>query len=246
MALALAYYSHARFIVNLLPLPFVVSSPCSRAVKKAHSTPTTSRMEDPYSWCARPCQHARHLVPGSHCKESPGRQFHPQDGLGLGYYRRRDALKDRLLDYRALHQHSQSGLRRAALVSRHERKVPGEEVASGIPLPDGVAVARRTNGETGSGVYSVDWDGESARPKVERLLAQYRKAGMVEQVWRHNEEEFNRITGLGVPSSNRCGASIIDYRDNRASGVRSSSLGVQDLGQPVDCVLLGHNGGRGL
>lgn len=69
------------------------------------------------------------------------------------------------------------------------------DAASGVPLPGGVAVARGTNRKTGSGVYSVDWDGESSGPKVEELLARFRKEGMVEKVWNHTEEEFKRITG---------------------------------------------------
>jgi hypothetical protein len=70
------------------------------------------------------------------------------------------------------------------------------DAASGVPLADGVEVARGTNGKSGSGVYSVDWDGECSGPKVEELLAKFRKEGMVEQVWKHTEEEFKRITGL--------------------------------------------------
>jgi hypothetical protein len=70
------------------------------------------------------------------------------------------------------------------------------DTAPGVPLAGGVAVARGTSGKSGSGVYSIDWDGESAGPKVEELLAKFRKEGMVEKVWKHVEEEFKRITGL--------------------------------------------------
>ena len=49
------------------------------------------------------------------------------------------------------------------------------DVASGVALADGVAVARGTSGKSGSGVYSVDSGGESAGPKVEELLAKSRK-----------------------------------------------------------------------
>lgn len=68
--------------------------------------------------------------------------------------------------------------------------------ASGVPLAGGVAVARGTSSKIGSGIYSVDAQGESAEPKVEELLAQLRKEGMVEKVWKHIEDENNRITGL--------------------------------------------------
>ena len=70
------------------------------------------------------------------------------------------------------------------------------DAASGVPLAGGVVISRGTNGKSGSGVYSVDWDGESAGPKVEELLADFRKEGMVEKVWKHTEDEFKRITGV--------------------------------------------------
>ena len=72
----------------------------------------------------------------------------------------------------------------------------GGDEASGVPLAGGVAVARGTSGESGSGVYSVDQYGESAGPPVEELLAKFRKEGMVEKVWEQMEEEYERITGL--------------------------------------------------
>lgn len=59
-----------------------------------------------------------------------------------------------------------------------------------------VAVARGTDGKIGSGVYSVDLDGESSGFKVEELLAKFRKEGVVGKFWKHTEEEFKRITGL--------------------------------------------------
>lgn len=67
---------------------------------------------------------------------------------------------------------------------------------SGVPLPAGVSVANGTTGKTGSGVYSIDWDGESTGPKVEELLVKLRAEGVGEKVWQHTQEEFNRITGV--------------------------------------------------
>jgi hypothetical protein len=69
---------------------------------------------------------------------------------------------------------------------------------SGVSLEDGVIVARGINGTQGSGVYSVDWDGESASPKVESVLEGYRKEGMEDKVWKYIEDDYRRITG--VPS----------------------------------------------
>ncbi|KAF2667619.1 hypothetical protein BT63DRAFT_447443 [Microthyrium microscopicum] len=57
-----------------------------------------------------------------------------------------------------------------------------EDVAAGVPLGDGLAVARGTDGQAGCGVYSIDANGESAGPKAERLLAELRSQGLVEKV----------------------------------------------------------------
>lgn len=70
----------------------------------------------------------------------------------------------------------------------------GSDGGSGVPLGDGVDTARGTTGEVGSGVYSVGWDGASASPTVEKLLAGYRGEGMVEEIGRHAESEFKQVT----------------------------------------------------
>jgi len=69
----------------------------------------------------------------------------------------------------------------------------------GVPLliEDGTIeqAGRGVNGQVGSGTYSLNWNGESASSKVERLIAKYKEEGTVNQVWRHVESEFERITG---------------------------------------------------
>ena len=70
----------------------------------------------------------------------------------------------------------------------------GSDGEAGVALGDGVGVARGTAGGIGSGVYSVEWDGMSASPTEEKLLAGYRDKGMVEEIWQHTESEFDRIT----------------------------------------------------
>jgi hypothetical protein len=69
------------------------------------------------------------------------------------------------------------------------------QMTAGVPLADGVEVARGTDGKVGSGVYSIDLLGESAKPTVEQVLAQLRKEGAVERVWKNIEDEYVRITG---------------------------------------------------
>ena len=66
-----------------------------------------------------------------------------------------------------------------------------EDTTAGVPLIDGVALARGSDGQTGSGVYSINEKGESAGPKVERLLKTLRSQDMVERVWESIESEIN-------------------------------------------------------
>lgn len=67
--------------------------------------------------------------------------------------------------------------------------------AGGVPLPDGLEIARGVDGKTGSGVYSVSWDGEVGKSKVEKIIRENREAGLVDKLWYHTTEEFERITG---------------------------------------------------
>ena len=66
-----------------------------------------------------------------------------------------------------------------------------EDATAGVPLSEGLPLASGTDGQDGSGVYSIDANGESAKPKVERLLAQLRSQGMVERVWEKVESDIN-------------------------------------------------------
>lgn len=68
--------------------------------------------------------------------------------------------------------------------------------SDGVQQEDGADVALGTTGESGSGVYSLGSDCESASPAVRKLLVELRKKEMVEEVWRHTEREFKRITEL--------------------------------------------------
>ena len=74
----------------------------------------------------------------------------------------------------------------------------GEGVVAGVPLDGGVEVAKGSDGVVGSGVYSIDQEGESAGPAVVEVLTKARKEGSVEKVWEHIEGEFKRVTGVGA------------------------------------------------
>lgn len=71
----------------------------------------------------------------------------------------------------------------------------GKEGPQGLQRIEGIEVARGTDGKVGSGVYSIQQNCESAGPEVEKLLARFRKDGLVEQVWAHTEGEYKRILG---------------------------------------------------
>ncbi|KAK5693065.1 hypothetical protein LTR97_010541 [Elasticomyces elasticus] len=67
-----------------------------------------------------------------------------------------------------------------------------DDEAAGVTLTDGSALARGTDGQNGSGVYSIDAYGESAKPKVEALLANMRQDGMVKKVQAMIEADIDR------------------------------------------------------
>ena len=77
----------------------------------------------------------------------------------------------------------------------------GAGSASGVSLSDNVSAAQGTDGQTGSGMYSIDEKGQSASPAVEQLLAGMRKDGTSEKLWEHTENEWRRITEDGQRSS---------------------------------------------
>ncbi|TKA81526.1 hypothetical protein B0A55_02982 [Friedmanniomyces simplex] len=66
-----------------------------------------------------------------------------------------------------------------------------QDKAAGVPLADGLALARSSDGQSGSGVYSIDAYGASAKPKVERLLAKLRGEDMVQRVQNAIEADIN-------------------------------------------------------
>jgi hypothetical protein len=68
--------------------------------------------------------------------------------------------------------------------------------AIGVGLGDGDEVVVGTNGEVGSGVYAVDWDGSCLSKKARAVLVEYRGNGVAEKLWEHTHEEFKRIEGL--------------------------------------------------
>ncbi|EED19239.1 oxidoreductase (Msc7), putative [Talaromyces stipitatus ATCC 10500] len=66
----------------------------------------------------------------------------------------------------------------------------------GVPLQGNLTTARGTDGKTGSGMYSINNKCEVASPRVEELLATFRKDGTAQRVWEYFAADFKRITGI--------------------------------------------------
>ena len=57
------------------------------------------------------------------------------------------------------------------------------------------AKARGLDGVIGSGMYSIDERGESARVEIEAELAQFRNDGTKDKIWEDLQQQWRRITG---------------------------------------------------
>lgn len=66
---------------------------------------------------------------------------------------------------------------------------------NGLKVAKELQTAMGTNGEIGSGVYSVDEYGESAGQKVVDLLSQMRSKESVSIIWETTMDECKKITG---------------------------------------------------
>ncbi|KAJ9161574.1 NAD(P)-binding protein [Coniochaeta hoffmannii] len=64
----------------------------------------------------------------------------------------------------------------------------------GVKVVEGVKVAVGVDGERGSGVYSVSWDGQGGVSETEKYVREHTEAGLVEKLWEHTVGEFVRIT----------------------------------------------------
>ncbi|KAF2673197.1 putative short-chain dehydrogenases/reductase [Microthyrium microscopicum] len=77
---------------------------------------------------------------------------------------------------------------------------PPREVQAndGVPLEEDLAVARGSDGKTGSGVYTLDNKNNSSPPKVEEVLALHRSSGTGKKVWDIIVMNIQRITDVQV------------------------------------------------
>jgi len=76
----------------------------------------------------------------------------------------------------------EAGDRHLFLATSARYSAGAEDSAAGVPLSNDLVLARGTDGIIGSGVYSIDASGESAKPHVEEALRGLREQGMVKKV----------------------------------------------------------------
>lgn len=59
-----------------------------------------------------------------------------------------------------------------------------------------LGAVKGVNGQAGSGVYSIGWDGECVPFETLEVLEGLREDGLVEKAWEHTEGEFARVTAI--------------------------------------------------
>ncbi|KAF2811008.1 uncharacterized protein BDZ99DRAFT_508375 [Mytilinidion resinicola] len=209
---ATTYYSRLRFIANLLPLLRYSPSPLSHVVFVAGGgregpldstdfpalrVPLLQIRGHLTSLITLGLEAVAKLAPEvTFVHDYPGTVKTPlmdhMDGLHGFVIRTYVALLGRWVCVPV----EESGERHLYLATS-ARYPPAKGGEAGIGVEEGVTgVAVGSTGEVGSGVYSVGWDCESSGPQVIELLAGLREKGMVEEVWKHTEGEFERITGV--------------------------------------------------
>lgn len=195
---ALNYYSRLRFIANLLPL--LKHAPSLRRIvtvaggsKEGVIDPTDfPALSVPLSELRGHLSTLITLGLEAVSKTAPEVSF-IHDYPGTVKTKLSDSMPEAQLGTGTFVSLDESGERHLYLAtSARFPPVRGEEVSLG----GAITVALGTTGEIGSGVYSVGSDCESASGAVQELLTGLRENGMVEEVWRHTEGEFRRITEL--------------------------------------------------
>lgn len=73
---------------------------------------------------------------------------------------------------------------------------PRDGNASGVVVYENGQVARGSDGEVGSGMYTLDQKCDSSPARVRNLLREFRKNGVKDKVWEYIKADFLRITGF--------------------------------------------------
>ncbi|KAL2808336.1 hypothetical protein BJX63DRAFT_439482 [Aspergillus granulosus] len=208
---SLIYYSRTRFITRLLPL--LKSAPVHRRVVTVGGGSLEGTL-DPSDFPALriPFQQLRgHLITlvtlglesvaknapqVSFIHDYPGGVDTPLTQHMITLTGGRPGIKGEIAH--ELITAEESGERHLYLLTSPRYPAAGEMEGT-VSLGSGLGgVVRGTDGQLGSGVYSVGMEGESASPDTLEFLAGLRGEGMIEKVWKHTDDEFKRIAGEGV------------------------------------------------
>ncbi|KAI1152343.1 NAD(P)-binding protein [Nemania diffusa] len=202
---ALNYYARIRFTTNLLPL--VRRAPALRRVVTVGGGGHESELDaTDFSALRVPLDKLRgHLT----SLVTLGLEAVSHSAAGVSFvHNYPGTVRTKLIDYlpedvlRTLKfiPLDESGERQLYMATSAMFPPADDSDIMGVPLGDGVRVAVGTSGAVGSGMYSVGADCESAPAAVIELLGVMREIGLVHEVLRHTEGEFNRIT-IGKGSS---------------------------------------------
>jgi hypothetical protein len=210
---AVSYYSRVRFIVNLLPL--LQRAPSLRRVVTVLAGTKEGEINfDDLSGAQLPMTQLRGhlssmttLALESIALEAPDVTFiHSFPGsvkTNLGS----DIKSAPMIIFRTLYKvlgplinipYAEAGERQLfiATSARFPPKLGADaDATAGVPTSSRAAASAGSNGELGSGVYSVNHDGEPGTPKVGELLMRLRADDVVRKLWLHTEDVFTRITG---------------------------------------------------
>ncbi|PMD38764.1 hypothetical protein L207DRAFT_461273 [Hyaloscypha variabilis F] len=213
LSVALTHYSRMRFIVNLLPL--IQNATSLRRVISVFTAGKEGPLytDDIQAWkipMRALTGHAASLTTAAFealGKKAPDVSFihafpgavdtnFGRKGQGAIAYAIRQVFKAMMLFMEVI-PHEECGERFAFIMTsaKYPAKLPVDGT-SGLALAKGEEVAKGTDGKAGSGVYSIDQNGESYGAKTEEMMAKLRKEGAVEKVWADLETEWKRITGL--------------------------------------------------
>ncbi|KAJ8131489.1 hypothetical protein O1611_g2138 [Lasiodiplodia mahajangana] len=201
---ALNYYARIRFITNLLPL--LRCAPDLRRVVSVGGGGHEGELDTTdFSALRVPLDKLRgHLTSlvtlglESVAQAAPDVSF-VHDYPGTVRTKLIDYLPEEVLRTLEFVPIDESGERQLYIAT--SAMFPAARDVKGVPLGDGVETAVGTSGVVGSGIYSVGADCESVSPTTLELLRVMRGNGLVEDVHRHTDGEFNRVTMYKEPSS---------------------------------------------
>lgn len=82
-----------------------------------------------------------------------------------------------------------------AISARYPAKVT-EKAANAVSLPEGIDTVKGIDGKIGSGVYSIDWEGESTGPGSVEMISKLLSDGTGTKLWEETQQDYIRITGV--------------------------------------------------